>query len=281
MRLLCLQGEQLLDRLYIPRLRVRKNWYVGLNPDPVDHSHPDIGKAEGAENPFDHAAHAAQAAHQAAAAHATPSHAGHGAGTAHHPPPPHPHPPPPPHPQQHQPAQATSIPTQPLAQGQQPQQQAGGHAPAVPQSPPPPAAHTQPQPAQQQQPATQQPATQQPAQQQQQPATQQQPPQDMSAVLKVKERIDNYAKQFGQVSWQQNGAARFAWPVACVLLPCCKNSLCNCRGAACACEAVCLLVGPWLCFVVYVSWCMLLAVIRAGGCQQGARNPAAHQQAHV
>ena len=27
----------------IPPLRVKKNWYVGLNPDPVDHSHMDVG----------------------------------------------------------------------------------------------------------------------------------------------------------------------------------------------------------------------------------------------
>lgn len=35
-------GEDLGKKLFVPRLRVRKNWYVGLNPDHVDHSHPDI-----------------------------------------------------------------------------------------------------------------------------------------------------------------------------------------------------------------------------------------------
>lgn len=30
------------DKLVIPRLRVKQNWYVGLNPDPVDRSHPDV-----------------------------------------------------------------------------------------------------------------------------------------------------------------------------------------------------------------------------------------------
>jgi hypothetical protein len=212
--LLCTQGEQLLDRLYIPRLRVRKNWYVGLNPDPVDHSHPDIGKAEGAENPFDHAAHAAQAAHKAAAAHATPSHAGH-AAAGHAPQHPHSPPPPPQQQQQQPPVKPANIPTQPLPQGQQhPQQQAGGQAPSLPQSPPPPVVQQQPPhpPAQQQgtaQQATQQQGTAQQAAATPQAATTQQaanqqpaqePPKDMSAVLKVKERIDNYAKQFGQVS---------------------------------------------------------------------------------
>jgi hypothetical protein len=163
-------------------LHVRKNWYVGLNPDPVDHSHPDIGKAEGAENPFQHAAHTAQAAHQhqPTASHApTPGHAAQQ------------HPPPPP-PAQQQPAHAASIPTQPLAQGQQQQQgKVGSGAPAVPQSP-------SPQPQQQHQPQAQQ--TQQAGQQQQQPAQQSpQPLKDLSAVLKVKERIENYEKQFGEV----------------------------------------------------------------------------------
>lgn len=30
------------DKLEIPRRRVRKNWHVSLNPDPVDRSHPDV-----------------------------------------------------------------------------------------------------------------------------------------------------------------------------------------------------------------------------------------------
>ena len=31
------------EKLIIPRLRVRKDWYQNLAPDPTDHSHPDIG----------------------------------------------------------------------------------------------------------------------------------------------------------------------------------------------------------------------------------------------
>lgn len=27
----------------VPRLRVRKDWYKGLDDDPIDHTHPDIG----------------------------------------------------------------------------------------------------------------------------------------------------------------------------------------------------------------------------------------------
>lgn len=30
------------DKLEVPRRKVRRNWYVGLNPDPVDRSHPDV-----------------------------------------------------------------------------------------------------------------------------------------------------------------------------------------------------------------------------------------------
>lgn len=30
------------DKLEIPRLKVKKNWYVGLNSVPVDRSHPDV-----------------------------------------------------------------------------------------------------------------------------------------------------------------------------------------------------------------------------------------------
>lgn len=30
------------DKLEVPRRRVRKDWYVGLHPDPVDRSHPDV-----------------------------------------------------------------------------------------------------------------------------------------------------------------------------------------------------------------------------------------------
>ena len=31
------------ESLTVPRLKVRKFWYKGLNPDPNDHSHPDLG----------------------------------------------------------------------------------------------------------------------------------------------------------------------------------------------------------------------------------------------
>ena len=30
------------EKLEVPRRRVRKDWYVGLLPDPVDRSHPDV-----------------------------------------------------------------------------------------------------------------------------------------------------------------------------------------------------------------------------------------------
>lgn len=30
------------DKLEIPRLRVKKDWYVGLYPDHADRSHPDV-----------------------------------------------------------------------------------------------------------------------------------------------------------------------------------------------------------------------------------------------
>uniref|UniRef100_A0A5B7BQS9 DEX1 C-terminal domain-containing protein n=1 Tax=Davidia involucrata TaxID=16924 RepID=A0A5B7BQS9_DAVIN len=35
-------GYMMSDKLEIPRLRVKKDWYVGLHPDPVDRSHPDV-----------------------------------------------------------------------------------------------------------------------------------------------------------------------------------------------------------------------------------------------
>ncbi|GAB2272986.1 Protein DEFTIVE IN EXINE FORMATION 1 [Dionaea muscipula] len=35
-------GYMMSDKLVIPRRRVRKNWHVGLNSDPVDRSHPDV-----------------------------------------------------------------------------------------------------------------------------------------------------------------------------------------------------------------------------------------------
>lgn len=30
------------DKLEIPRLKVKKDWHIGLLPDPVDRSHPDV-----------------------------------------------------------------------------------------------------------------------------------------------------------------------------------------------------------------------------------------------
>jgi len=32
-------------KMTVPRLRVRKDWFVGLSPDHVDHEHPDIHAA--------------------------------------------------------------------------------------------------------------------------------------------------------------------------------------------------------------------------------------------
>ncbi|KAG2425141.1 hypothetical protein HXX76_013895 [Chlamydomonas incerta] len=41
-------GDKLHEGLQISRLRVRKDWYVGLDPnDPFDHSHPDVGDSDG------------------------------------------------------------------------------------------------------------------------------------------------------------------------------------------------------------------------------------------
>lgn len=43
--MLCSQGEalSLAHSFSVPPLKVRKDWYEGLNPDHVDHSHPDVG----------------------------------------------------------------------------------------------------------------------------------------------------------------------------------------------------------------------------------------------
>lgn len=30
------------EKLVVPRRKVLKNWYVGLNNDPVDRTHPDV-----------------------------------------------------------------------------------------------------------------------------------------------------------------------------------------------------------------------------------------------
>ncbi|KAE8697722.1 Protein DEFECTIVE IN EXINE FORMATION 1 [Hibiscus syriacus] len=35
-------GYLMTDKLEVPRIKVRKDWYVGLHPDPVDRSHPDV-----------------------------------------------------------------------------------------------------------------------------------------------------------------------------------------------------------------------------------------------
>lgn len=32
----------MIDKLEVPRRNVLKNWFVGLNPDPIDRSHPDV-----------------------------------------------------------------------------------------------------------------------------------------------------------------------------------------------------------------------------------------------
>jgi hypothetical protein len=41
------QGERMAETLKVPRLKVRRNWFVGLNPDPVNRS-PDVDKADAA-----------------------------------------------------------------------------------------------------------------------------------------------------------------------------------------------------------------------------------------
>ncbi|TKV90424.1 hypothetical protein SEVIR_9G028000v4 [Setaria viridis] len=35
-------GYMMMDKLEVPRRKVHKDWYVGLNPDPVDRSNPDV-----------------------------------------------------------------------------------------------------------------------------------------------------------------------------------------------------------------------------------------------
>ncbi|XBH74144.1 hypothetical protein VPH35_101151 [Triticum aestivum] len=37
-----ISGYLMMDKLEVPRRKVRKDWHVGLNPDPVDRSHPDV-----------------------------------------------------------------------------------------------------------------------------------------------------------------------------------------------------------------------------------------------
>ena len=57
------QGEQMAERLQVPKLRVRRDWYKGLAADHVDHGHPDVGNSSDAMAP--RAAQAAQACHLA------------------------------------------------------------------------------------------------------------------------------------------------------------------------------------------------------------------------
>lgn len=40
--LIRVSGYMMSDKLEIPRLKVKKDWHVGLHPDPVDRSHPDV-----------------------------------------------------------------------------------------------------------------------------------------------------------------------------------------------------------------------------------------------
>ncbi|XP_044461221.1 protein DEFECTIVE IN EXINE FORMATION 1 isoform X1 [Mangifera indica] len=35
-------GYMMMDKLEVPHRKVRKDWYVGLHPDPVDRTHPDV-----------------------------------------------------------------------------------------------------------------------------------------------------------------------------------------------------------------------------------------------
>ena len=56
------QGEQLDERLAVPRLRVRKDWFLGLADDPISHDHPDAGDKKDAELGFVGAGKARQAA---------------------------------------------------------------------------------------------------------------------------------------------------------------------------------------------------------------------------
>ncbi|CAI7761043.1 unnamed protein product, partial [Closterium sp. NIES-54] len=73
-------GEELTRyKMSVPRLRIRKEWYVGLDPDHVDHAHPDI------HAPIDDAKNASSQ-HQGGdllnlpTAHAADAHAERGAG---------------------------------------------------------------------------------------------------------------------------------------------------------------------------------------------------------
>lgn len=37
-----MSGYMMVDKLIVPRRKIKKNWYVGLDPDPADRSHPDV-----------------------------------------------------------------------------------------------------------------------------------------------------------------------------------------------------------------------------------------------
>ncbi|XP_039144805.1 LOW QUALITY PROTEIN: protein DEFECTIVE IN EXINE FORMATION 1 [Dioscorea cayenensis subsp. rotundata] len=46
-------GYLMTEKLEVPRRKVRKDWYVGLHPDPVDRSHPDVDDASLAKESSD------------------------------------------------------------------------------------------------------------------------------------------------------------------------------------------------------------------------------------
>ncbi|KAI8464347.1 MAG: hypothetical protein J3K34DRAFT_492220, partial [Monoraphidium minutum] len=167
-------GERLSQSLRVPRLRVRRNWFVGVNPDPVDHSHPDVGAAAAAFET--HAAGKHKAGHHKGK-HVKPHKSS--------------------KPDSPSPSPAAGAATQPPAASPSP---AAGQAQAQQQQPPAPAA-AQPPPA----PAAQQ--------QQQQPAAgagggaaaQGTPapgstlsPSDQAAVLKLRENIEGLRTKYGQ-----------------------------------------------------------------------------------
>lgn len=35
-------GYMMVDKLIVPRRKIKKNWYVGLHQDPADRSQPDV-----------------------------------------------------------------------------------------------------------------------------------------------------------------------------------------------------------------------------------------------
>lgn len=36
----------MMHSMSVPPLRVRRNWFVGIKPDPVDHSHLDVNNGQ-------------------------------------------------------------------------------------------------------------------------------------------------------------------------------------------------------------------------------------------